>query len=101
MEEDRIANLWKIISIPLNSSTLQIKTVITTDIEYPAGYELICAYITLSNGRANLNTHNSYVDDTASIVIGKSPDGYIQYSVFNVSNPSNALRAYFIFMKNN
>lgn len=53
----------------------------------------------LSDGTVDLNKHPSYVNDKMDIVIGKSPDGYIQYSVFNISAPGNSHMARLIFMK--
>lgn len=94
-----ISNLWKFVGFEISSSGLQLETVIKTNIKYPSGYKLFSTCILLSDGTVNLNNHPSYTKDKMDIIIGKSPDGYIQYSVFNVSASGNSHMARLIFRK--
>ena len=91
----------KIIEIDTTEGSSNIGTIINTSIKDPIGFKLISAFTKLGSGTSltSLNISGTFPLDYFNVVIGKSKDGYIQYSVTNAKNNGLAHRIILLFTK--
>ena len=99
----RITNLIKVIPITLLAKPegQLYKTAVKTNIKYPEGYKLIAKSVNIGYFEIDISANQTYPIDITYVTVGKSSDGYIQYSISYHTEDNNGHTLYLVFIKEN